>query len=94
MRRRVCVPPPAFIPHSIEYLRANPNAAAISPPGPHPLRICLTLDTLSTQRIDRLAQCPPWRSSNKNRARRAVLKSVILHGLPLAEDQAGIGGAQ
>ena len=95
MRRRrpglVPVPPPAFIDHPVEYLHKNPNASVVTPLGPRPLRVRVTLNSLLRKRVEWLATRPGYRGRNAREGRQVVLRAAVVAGLGELERQEGVG---
>ena len=83
MGARYRMPPLEFIDHGLDYLRCNPNVLVITPLGPNPLRVRLTLNSLVHKWIDHVAMLSPYRSTPEDP--RAVIQSAIRAGLPVLE---------
>lgn len=85
------VPPAAFLDHPIEYLHLNPNASVVTPLGPKPLKIRLTLNSLHRKRVEWLATKPGYRGRNPREGRQMVLHAAVVIGLGALEEQEGVG---
>lgn len=81
---RYHLPPPVFIDHDLDYLRRYPNAAVLTPLGPNPLRVRLTLNTLVHKWIRHVSGLYPD-SPRYPGEPSSVVKRAILAGLPVLE---------